>query len=192
MIRALIFATLLGGALGACSSSTRAVNDEPIGDFMRSDLVSTSGGSEGGLIVLWPRVYPAARTSAYKPLANDLQQRMVAMARKAHPGVAIDVRPQPQRVCPDRGCEAAVFGMTLMTMGEACVAVATLARPGKSPWMLARWSSGVKLKAGSTGFREPPESQFTVVEWVRCKDLLKHLDHQDSVERALKNLIRAK
>lgn len=186
MIRLLLCLTL---ALASCGPPTKALTDETVGDFKRSQLVSTSPGPKGGIVVLWPRVYPVARTAAYHDLAETLQHRLLTMARTAHPTLRVEARPEPERVCPDRGCDAAVLAVSLMTMGDACAAVATLARPGKSPWMLARWSSGVKLKAGSVGFRSPPENAYTVVEWVPCADLLKHLDHQPMVERALKNLI---
>ena len=133
--------------------------------------ISRSTGEPGEIIVFWPRVVPRTSDPAIQAIAGQAQQQMVAALKEAHPGVNLDIRPAPERVCPRAGCNAPTMGTLLVHQGQACVAVALLSGPGQSPAMLQPWAGAVTLKASSVPFREPPESQIQITDFARCSDV---------------------
>src|SRR5690606_23761451 len=85
--------------------------------------ISRSVGEEGGLVVFWPRVIPRTDDAAIRGHAAKLQERLVAIAKKKYKS-KIDVRPEPERVCPQRGCDAATLGVLLTHRDGGCTATA--------------------------------------------------------------------
>jgi len=138
--------------------------------------VSTSGGEPGGYVVLWPRIIPSAGAEALGAQAAALQERLAAMATEAAAGRPVDVRPEPERVCPRDGCAAASVGAVLLHQGGSCAVVAVTARPGRAPAHLAAWAGRVDVLAATVPFREPPEERLRVGDLVPCRDLAAALD----------------
>jgi hypothetical protein len=153
----------------------RGTQPEEASDVWDAPEVSRSVGVTGGIVVFWPRVIPSSASGASHDLARQLQDRLRAMVAEAVPGRPIDVRPEPERVCPQAGCEAATVGVLLARRSGGCVAVALVSPPGTSPSRLLPWVGQVDLTQSSVPFREPPESYVTVTDFARCEDLLDHL-----------------
>ena len=63
--------------------------------------------------------------------------------------------------------------------------------PGRSPARLIPWVGDVQLLQEEAPFREPPESQFTVLDFAVCDVVLSSLvERQADVEAALRSAIR--
>lgn len=133
--------------------------------------ISRSVGPPGGVVVLWPRIIPASTDPAIRLAASQLQARLRATVEQALPGAPIDVRPEPERVCPRQGCAAVAVGAVLTHAQGGCVAVVTVSRPGASSAGLVPWAGVVEPKQPSVPFREPPESQLTIRDFVPCAEL---------------------
>ena len=130
--------------------------------------ISRSLGKKGGTVVLWPRITPAGAVD--HDAAVKVQQALTGLAQGA--GYEVDVRPEPERVCPrESGCKAVALGAVITATDSGCVVVATVSRPGQSPATLVPWVGEVRLKAPTSVFREPPESQVVVTDYARCADL---------------------
>ncbi len=134
--------------------------------------ISRSVGQTGGFVVLWPRVVPATTDPAITAVALTLQSRLAALATTVAPTAPLDVRPAPERVCPRQGCQGVALGAVLYHQQGACVAAVTVSAPGPSPARLAPWGGLLELKAAEVPFREPPESQLAVRDFVPCHQLL--------------------
>ena len=132
--------------------------------------ISRSTGEKGGIVVFWPRVIPKTDDPAVHEHAAMLQKQLAAIAEKKYPG-KVDVRPEPERVCPRSGCSAATLGVLLAHGGGGCTAVALVADPGTSPTRLVPWAGKVRLKAQEVPFREYPESAVTISDAVPCDQL---------------------
>jgi hypothetical protein len=152
-------------------------------------------GEPGGFVVLYPRlVLPRSAAgqvpdSELKSIAAQLQQRLVEIAKRARPNAKIDVRPEPERVCPRSGCKAASLGAVVTRAGAGCAAVALVSAPGTSPQRLVPWAAQMQLKQPTVPFREPPERAVGVSDYVRCGNLVKDAAAQDAaVEKAVKEL----
>ena len=142
--------------------------------------ISRSVGDEGGVLVLWPRVIPATDDAALHALAEQVQTKLVALAARAAPGKALDVRPAPERVCPQSGCRASSVGVLLVHQGEGCAAVALIAPPGRSAATMTPWAGEVTLKAQTVPFRGYPESLVKIGDFARCDALVPSLKAQDN------------
>jgi hypothetical protein len=142
--------------------------------------ISRSVGKEGGVVVFWPRVIPKTEEPAITSLAGDLQKRLAELARKALPGREVDVRPEPERVCPRAGCEAMTVGVLLTHGGGGCSALALVSEPGTSPQRIIPWAGIVKLASQEVPFREYPESHVTIRDSVPCSDLLAALSKREA------------
>lgn len=139
--------------------------------------VSTSRGEPGGYVVLWPRIVPADPDGAMSEMASMIQNRLVAMTQQAaEGGHPIDVRPEPERVCPRAGCEAASVGALLMHVRGACAVVATTRAPGTGRGHLDAWAGDIDVINANPQFRDPPEDHVRVEDFVRCTDLAAALD----------------
>jgi hypothetical protein len=153
--------------------------------------ISRSAGAPGGVVVLWPRIV-LARGGPAKPdtdtiaLARSMQRRLAALAKRARPDASIEVRPEPERVCPRKGCQAMSIGLLLTRAGAGCAAIALVSGPGTAPAELVPWAAEVRLSASSVPFREPPERAVGVTDYVPCADLERAAAAQDrAVESAL-------
>jgi hypothetical protein len=144
--------------------------------------ISRSAGVEGGIVVFWPRVIPKSDAPEIRAIAASLQERVRAMVAEALPGRPIDVRPEPERVCPMAGCEAMTVGILLLHEADGCAALALVSPPGASPTTIVPWAGDVRLHATVASFRDPPESHVTVEDFVPCSALLSSLDdHKEPV-----------
>jgi len=149
--------------------------------------VSKSPGVVGGVTILWPRIIPRDIVDENRGLAAALQQQMKLMVEKHLPGRAIDFRPEPERVCPKTGCTGVSVGLLLSRQGQGCLVLALVSRPGASPTRIVPWVGKVQLRADTVGFREWPESQITVADYIPCSSLLTTMDAQEAaIAAALK------
>jgi hypothetical protein len=148
--------------------------------------VSTSAGEEGGVVVLWPRVVPGDGAEALVGQAAMVQERLRGAVEKALPGVAVDVRPSPERACPVRGCKGLAVGAVLAHAGRGCAVAATVSQPGQSPVLIVPWTSTVAIRSAVIQFRDPPESQLVVRDYIPCDGLGDDLGARDAaVESAI-------
>lgn len=151
--------------------------------------VSKSRGPEGGIVVLWPRVVPKERTTELRPQATALQGRLVAFIRAAFPGREVEVRPEPERVCPWDGCAAPAVGVLIVTSESGCAAVVQVSRAGRSPARQMVWA-GVLSTALEVPFREPPESRAMVRDFVPCAELTETTkEREGSVQMAIEQVL---
>lgn len=159
--------------------------------FADSPQISTSQGPKNGIVVMWPRVIPATEDPAILAIAQQLQDRTAAIASSAFPDLKQNVRPAPQRVCPQAGCKAVSFGSVLMHNGTGCAVGAWMASPGRSPARPVPWSPGVTAKVPTLPFREPVEGAFTITDFQRCDRVLEGLTLGDAqVTAELKAFVR--
>jgi hypothetical protein len=135
--------------------------------------VSTSAGEVGGVVVLWPRIVPNSDAEPIQRVAGELQQKLHALVGRALPGKPVDVRPKPERSCPQKGCDGIAVGLVLAhSEGGGCVATVTVARPGIQPSTLVMWAGKATVEPASVPFRQPPESSLTIVDYEPCEALL--------------------
>ena len=142
--------------------------------------ISRSTGVEGGVIVFWPRIIPRSETVNTRALAKKIQTRLKALVAQALPGRPLDVRPEPERVCPQAGCQAMTVGVLLARKGSGCIVVALLSRPGKALTRLVPWVGKVKLKQEWVPFREAPESFLTIKDFAPCDQVMAQLPANES------------
>ncbi|MCC6523398.1 MAG: hypothetical protein IT373_12135, partial [Polyangiaceae bacterium] len=109
--------------------------------------ISRSLGAADGVVVFWPRIIPRSTDPATTKLAKDVQDHLVELVKKALPGKAVDVRPEPERVCPRDGCVAMTVGVLLTSTEGGCVTVGLVAGPGKAESHLVPWGGAVQLKS---------------------------------------------
>ena len=181
-----------GGTSGeeGVTSDEGAVTEGGEGDGMvvviddDDDRVSTSAGEEGGIVVMWPRVMGfSGEESAL------LQQRLVAIARRVAPNGPIDIRPEPQRVCPRGGCNAPSLGVLLVVQDGTCATVAIIGRPRDGNLTLVPWTGDLDISDRNIPFREPPESHVVLHDRTSCADLATELGaHEAEVEAALRQV----
>lgn len=181
----LTLVTFIALVLGACASRS---GDG--GDGTRVELspeISHSRGVDGGIVLLWPRVVPKANTVAMRGPAKALQDRLKAMLEEHFPGRPIDVRPEPERVCPRRGgCLGTSVGLLIGVLEGECVAVVIVSPPGESEQLLMPWAGLVTTQI-TVPFREPPESSMKIHELVPCDKLpVATLDREERVRQALR------
>ena len=136
-----------------------------------SSKISTTTGEEGGVIVLWPRIIPATQDPAVLLTARSVQARLAALARDRYPSRAIDVRPEPQRACPQAGCKATSLSAVIIHNHGSCVVVGLVAPPGRSPTTMIPWAGAVDLKQPTVPFRDYPESSLVIRDFLPCADL---------------------
>ncbi len=139
---------------------------------IRDLRVSASRGQAGGVVVLWPRVVPSSQTEAARPVAAAIQQQLRQLTTHAAPGKPLDVRPEPERVCPRAGCAGASVGaMLAISPGGACAVVGWVAGPGPGTMRLFPWVGEVTLKQEVIDFREPPESFVVIEDYASCESV---------------------
>ncbi len=151
-------------ATGTASLPSANVGDAP--------EISRSVGVRGGVVVFWPRVAPRSDDPAIRAVATAVQQRMQQLAERALPGRRVEVRPEPERVCPRAGCDAMTLGASLYhTPAGGCVVVALVSGAGQSPQRLVPWVGSVDLREAVVPFREPPEARIVSRDMARCADV---------------------
>lgn len=138
--------------------------------------ISRSRGPRDGVVVLYPRVVPASDDPVVASLATTLQQRVAEAVRAQVPSVTVDVRPAPERVCPQTGCRAVSVGLMLGHDGGGCVAVAVVGPPGPVEQAVVPLAGEVAVTDGAVPFRSPPEARVVVREFVPCSEIPDHLD----------------
>lgn len=159
----------------------------PTAGTLEERHVSRSPGVAGGVTILWPRIIPRDIVDENRDLAAALQQQMKILVEKHLPGKAIDFRPEPERVCPKTGCTGVSVGLLLSRQGQGCLVLALVSRPGVSPTRIVPWVGKVQLRSDTVGFREWPESQITVADYIPCSSLLTTMDAQEAaIAAALK------
>ncbi len=157
---------------------------------LRSDVrVSASPGDSGGVTILWPRIIPADPAGARTQNALAIQKRLEAVADVEMMGFAQDVRPAPERVCPQAGCKGVSLGVLLVHKGTGCAAVALLSAPGRSETLLVPWAGELTLKRARIPFREPPESEVVVRDFALCSELAaKMAEREPTIREAVRSL----
>lgn len=146
--------------------------------------ISRSKGRKGGAVVLWPRMVPETADPSMEALAGQVQQRLAAAAARAVGDRMIDVRPSPERVCPQDGCKAASVGVMIGHSQGGCAVVAMVGSPGAANRQLFPLAGTVHLASAVATFRQPPERLVTVTEFVPCDQVIGGLD-LGAVEAAL-------
>ena len=161
--------------------------------------ISRSVGAEGGVVVLWPRIVRSradtepGTDAETRAIGASLQKHAQELVAKTLPGRPIDVRPEPERVCPRAGCKATTIGMVLSRVKSACAVVALVTPPGPTAGRLVPWGGRIKVHQQSVAFREPPEKQIGVEDYVPCAELLAGLAAKDAdVPPAIKGAPGAK
>ncbi len=133
--------------------------------------ISRSAGFPGAIVVLYPRVVPVTREDELRAISVGVQQRLVDLVMRALPGRKMDLRPFPERACPQAGCTVPALGAVLASVDTGCAVVVTLSPPGRSDSTLRAWAGEVELRGGPVPFREAPESRITVKDMAICADL---------------------
>lgn len=134
--------------------------------------ISRSAGVPNGVVVFWPRVSPRSEDPAMRAIAANVQTRLRAVVERTLPGRTVDVRPEPERVCPRAGCNAMTVGFSLYHSNSgACSVVALVSGAGASPARLIPWAGRVQLREETVPFREPPEGRILVEDAVPCGSL---------------------
>jgi hypothetical protein len=160
--------------------------------------ISRSVGAEGGVVVLWPRIVRTKGNSGpvddeTRDIAAKLQKRLEEVAAKALPGAPTDVRPEPERVCPRQGCKAISVGVLLTRAQGACAAMALVSAPGASPAKIVPWAGRVNVQQDTVAFRDPPETQVRVEDYVSCAKLIDELGSREAeVAAAIRAVAPAK
>ncbi len=125
--------------------------------------------------MLWPRIVlprgAGEPDASLRALARDVQTSLASASRGVFPPAKVDVRPAPERVCPRAGCKAVSVGALLTRAGKGCAVLALVSGPGESPATIVPWAGVVQLDRVEVPFREPPERQVQVDDYVRCTDL---------------------
>jgi hypothetical protein len=115
---------------------------------------------------------------------------LAELVKGAAPGKNVDVRPEPERVCPRAGCNAATVGLLFAKAGEGCAAVALVSAPGKSPARLVPWLGAAKLSKDMVAFRELAEEAARVTDFSRCSTLAEEKDRDADVVTAIKGAVK--
>lgn len=148
---------------------------EPAGGPSSRDApeISRSVGTPGGVVVLWPRIVQPRGSpppdASLRKIARDVQTELARIAKKS--GGQVDVRPEPERVCPRGGCKATCIGALVTRADHGCAVVAIVGKPGVSPAHLVPWAGHITLSATEIPFRSHPEKVVQVHDYVPCASL---------------------
>ncbi len=180
--------------------SDNEVPDEsqaPEADDNDAPEISRGVGRPGGVIVLWPRIVHSRGDSAApddetRALATRIQRHLASLVHRELPGVPVDVRPEPERVCPRSGCVAVSVGVLLTRSGQkGCSATALVAPPDVAPARLVPWAGRVEPTQQIVPFREHAEEFVRVRDLARCDTLLEAAaDRDKDVVEAIRQALR--
>jgi hypothetical protein len=188
----LLFAGLAAGAatLSGCAprSTTSGTSPAPAttsgtmsGQTADDPEVSRSRGSAETVVVLWPRIIPAGQAGVSRELAGAIQNHLRNLVSQALPGRAIDVRPEPERVCPQAGCLGPSVGVLFLRDENGCAVLALVSAPGQSSTQMVPWVGLVDARPENVPFRQPPESYVTVKDFsAPCSSVLGLLVDKDA------------
>lgn len=164
---------LLAAAAALCGALPAAASPAD------GEEISRSRGRRGGVVVLAPRIVPIPETPQPQldSLAQELQLQLAAAAERVvgDPRL-VDVRPFPQRVCPQVGCRAVAVGVMLGHQDGGCVAVGIVGPPGDANRTLVPWAGSLRLPNDQIPFRQQPEQRAVISEFVPCGQLPAALD----------------
>lgn len=173
----------------APTGSTNPILAEP--ETTEEKHISKSLGEPDGLLIFWPRIIPRDIVDQNHELAAALQRHTRTVVQRNLPARSLDIRPEPERVCPQGGCKAPSIGLLLSRKQQGCLVLALIAKPGESATKIVPWAGDVRLKADTVAFREYPEMQITVADYVPCTSLLSKMDENEAVViRALKEAMQ--
>ncbi len=141
--------------------------------------ISRSVGVEGGVVIMWPRIIPRSERAGTRDLAASLRGHLRRLVEKRLPGRPIDMRPEPQRVCPRQGCKAVSVGALIIRDKQGCLVVALIGRPGKYPLRLVPWVGKMRLKEEWVTFRETPESRVQIIDYAKCSQVMSQLSERE-------------
>jgi hypothetical protein len=113
-------------------------------------------------------------------LATAIQARLHRLVTSTLRATAVDVRPEPERVCRRAGCLGVSVGVLLARNGRGCALVALVSAPGQSPARLIPWVGQMTLSAGEVRFREPPESEVTITDFALCDEVVRLMSERES------------
>ncbi len=168
---------------GAGTQNNRTANGADMAD---APEISRSRGKPGEVLVFWPRIIPASDDPAIHAMAAELQEKIRAMVAENLPDRTIDVRPEPERVCPQSGCEAMTIGVLLLHEEQGCAALALISRANGGNVAIVPWVGNSTLTAGSVPPREHPEDSVTVTDFAPCGSIVTGLsEHEADVVTAL-------
>jgi len=167
------------GQTGQTAANTNPLLAEP--ETTEEKHISRSVGEPGGLLIFWPRIIPRDIVEQNHELAAALQRHTRTVVQRNLPGRSLDVRPEPERVCPQGGCKAPSIGILLSREQQGCLVLALISKPGESPTKIVPWAGDVRLKSDIVPFREYPEGQITVADYVPCTALLSTMDENEEV-----------
>ena len=95
---------------------------------------------------------------------------MNALQAKA-PELKLDVRPAPERTCPQAGCVAVAVSALVIHMEGGCMVAGMVQPKGvESGPSIYPWIGKYTLK-GEPAFREAPESFVTITDFAPCDGL---------------------
>ena len=178
-----------GQAGGQAGATTNPLLAEP--ETTEEKHISRSVGEPGGILVFWPRIIPRDIVEQNHELAAALQRHTRTVVQRNLPGRSLDIRPEPERVCPQGGCKAPSIGILLSREQQGCLVLALISKPGESATKIVPWAGDVRLKSDTVPFREYPEGQITVADYVPCTALLSTMDeNEEVVMRALKEALQ--
>lgn len=153
--------------------------------------ISRSFGDENGVLLLWPRIVGPGSPASSRALAGELQAWMHRFLQETFPDRAIEVRPEPERVCPQAGCRAPTVGILLLQEEDGCAVLALVSAPGRSPSQLLPWVGDVRVGQSSVPFRESPEAHVTVQDFAPCGEVMQRVEEgRPSLEPVLRSLVR--
>ena len=148
--------------------------------------ISHSKGEVGGVVLLYPRIIPSSIADENAPLAAQIQQHVKASIERALPGKPIDVRPKPERVCPQEGCDGMPINVLFNRNGNSCMVVALIGTPGANPVRLMPWAGTTEFKSDSVPHRDPPENQVVIKDYVPCDAVIQAMtDNNSFIEAAI-------
>ena len=156
--------------------------------------ISRSVGPEGGAIVLWPRIVMPRGSSGpdetARAAAGRLQKHVAELTRHVMASRVVEVRPEPERVCPRSGCKAISVGVLIARAGKTgCSAVVTVTPPGANAATLVPWAGQIVLKSPTVPFRQHPETAVRFKDMAQCPTVLKAAAKNDeAVVRALRSV----
>ncbi len=133
--------------------------------------ISRSRGPRGGVVVLWPRIVPEEAPPDLRAMAGRLQARLYAAAATVLGTRRVEIRPEPERTCPERGCRAVAASLVLGHRDSGCVLLLALGEPDGGPVRLRQIAGAVDIDRPVLQFREPPERGFVITEFASCASL---------------------
>lgn len=140
------------------------------------DTISRSRGKRGGVVVLWPRVVPETKDASIDALGAQLQARLTQIAQRTVDPALVTARPAPERACPLNGCKATTLGVVLGHQEGGCFAVGLIGGADGATVQLFPLAGSVRASSREVNFRDPPENNLLVTEFIPCEDLLSALD----------------